>query len=206
MKRYLSKSGVIFTYKNNATRLSRRSNRAAEPHFYCKSLQFSETVRLDERLSNNERILLADIIDLVKQKGYCYATNEYLAKIHHVSPRTITRWLKKLRELLYITIEIIKTDKKEIIERRIRIIDEISQKSITENQIQITKDGTSCSRSFQMLPYRQNCRKNINLHHTAEKYAINDAQTTGNNDTKKPSVTASVDLDWLNGWGYDPLE
>ena len=162
MKRYFSKSGILFTCKDNATRLHSQSNRATSPLFYKNSLQFSEAVRLDERLSNNERMLLADIIDLVKKKGYCYATNAYLAKLHHVSPRTITRWLRKLRELLYITIEIIKSDKKEILERRIRIVDEYEQTGITNNGILVRCSSTP--------PYRQNCRKNKYIISKIPKY------------------------------------
>ena len=59
-KSYFSKNGIIFTYKNNATHSFIKSQRAKKPHFFSQSLQFSEDVRLDERLSNNERILLAE--------------------------------------------------------------------------------------------------------------------------------------------------
>lgn len=171
MKRYFSKSGILFTCKDNATRLHSQSSRTTSPLFYKNSLQFSEAVRLDERLSNNERMLLADIIDLVKKKGYCYATNAYLAKLHHVSPRTITRWLRKLRELLYITIEIIKSDKKEILERRIRIVDEYEQTGITNNGILIRCSSTP--------PYRQNCRKNNILFPKSQNITTNLISPTG---------------------------
>lgn len=191
---YFSKSGVIFTYKNNATRLQNTSTRTRNPHFYSSSLQVSETVRLDERLSNNERMLLADIVDLVKKKGYCYATNEYLAKLHHVSPRTITRWLRKLRELLYISIEIIKTEKKQIIERRIRIIDEFAQKGMEDNGI--------ITRCFTIPPYRQNCRKN----NIISKSEVNNSfDSSQNRHSPASSLTDYGDFDWLSGFGFDPL-
>lgn len=194
MKRYFSKSGILFTRKDNAARLHTQPTRTTSPHFYNNSLQFSETVRLDERLSNNERMLLADIIDLVKKKGYCYATNAYLAKLHHVSPRTITRWLRKLRELLYITIEIIKSDRKEIIERRIRIVDEIEQTGITDNDVIVRCSSTS--------PYRQNCRKNNILLPIAQNINIKSDVT---NTKLRQFVTDNSSLDWLNGLGFDPL-
>lgn len=194
MKRYFSKSGILFTCKDNATRLHSQSNRATSPLFYKNSLQFSEAVRLDERLSNNERMLLADIIDLVKKKGYCYATNAYLAKLHHVSPRTITRWLRKLRELLYITIEIIKSDKKEILERRIRIVDEYEQTGITNNGILVRCSSTP--------PYRQNCRKNNILFPKSQNITTNLISPTAKFQS---FVTDKSSLDWLNGLGFDPL-
>ena len=189
MKRYFSKSGILFTCKDNATRLHSQSSRTTSPLFYKNSLQFSEAVRLDERLSNNERMLLADIIDLVKKKGYCYATNAYLAKLHHVSPRTITRWLRKLRELLYITIEIIKSDKKEILERRIRIVDEYEQTGIL----------IRCSST---PPYRQNCRKNNILFPKSQNITTNLISPTAK---LQSFVTDKSSLDWLNGLGFDPL-
>ena len=196
-KSYFSKNGIIFTYKNNATHSFIKSKRAKKPHFFSQSLQFSEDVRLDELLSNNERMLLADIINLVKKKGYCYATNEYLSKIHHVSTRTISRWLRKLRELAYISIEIIKTDKKQIVERRIRIIDEYDKKSISDNGIII--------RCFNKPPYRQNCRNNIILSKITSSNSKNGTILDINAREKNNSVTDSKNFDWLTGVGFDPL-
>lgn len=195
-KSYFSKSGVIFTYKNNAAHSQNKFQRAKNPHFFSRSLQFSEDVRLDERLNNSERMLLADIIDLVKKKGYCYATNEYLSKLHHVSTRTISRWLRKLRELAYISIEIIKTDRKQIIERRIRILDEYEQKTISDNDIVV-----SCF----IPPYGQNCRKNTILSQVApfnsKKEIFSDSKTGKNHK----SMTDNSSLEWLIGIGFDPL-
>ena len=196
-KSYFSKSGIIFTYKNNATYSPTKSKRAKNPHFFSRSLQFSEDVRLDDRLSNNERMLLADIIDLVKKKGYCYATNEYLAKIHHVSTRTISRWLRKLRELAYISIEIIKTEKKQIIERRIRIIDEYEKRSISDNGIIV--------RCFSQPPYGQNCRKNIILSRIVSPYSKTGNFLSQNANKNANSVTDNKCFDWLIGAGFDPL-
>ncbi len=196
-KSYFSKNGIIFTYKNNATHSFIKSQRAKKPHFFSQSLQFSEDVRLDERLSNNERMLLADIINLVKKKGYCYATNEYLSKIHHVSTRTISRWLRKLRELAYISIEIIKTDKKQIVERRIRIIDEYDKKSISDNGIII--------RCFNEPPYRQNCRNNIILSKITSSNSKSGIILDINAREKNNSMTDSKNFDWLTGVGFDPL-
>ena len=55
MKRYFSKSGILFTCKDNATRLHTKSNRTTSPLFYKNSLQFSEAVRLDERISQQQK-------------------------------------------------------------------------------------------------------------------------------------------------------
>lgn len=54
---------------------------------------------------NGELGLLLIISSLCAEKGYCYASNEYLAQIFNEHTTTISRKIKKLKELGYITIE-----------------------------------------------------------------------------------------------------
>ena len=48
---------------------------------------------------------------------------DYLGEKFKVDPKTISSWIKELRELNYIVVEIIRNDKKEVIQRRIYIND-----------------------------------------------------------------------------------
>ena len=56
-------------------------------------------VRYDERLSANEKILFSEITALSGKFGYCTARNGYFSKLYNVSDRSITRWIKHLKEL-----------------------------------------------------------------------------------------------------------
>jgi len=52
--------------------------------------------------------ILLKISSLTAEKGYCYASNEYLAKYFNVYITTISKQIKKLEQLGYIKIEYIK--------------------------------------------------------------------------------------------------
>lgn len=78
---------------------------------YCEELKFAE------------RLLYGEITALTGKEGYCFATNKYFADLYNVIPGTISRWINHLENLGFIEIEIIKSDKNQIIERRIYIKD-----------------------------------------------------------------------------------
>lgn len=79
---------------------------------------FNEWV-LDNNIKNELRLLLI-ISSLCAEKGYCYASNEYLANIFEETEETISRKIKKLEDFKYITIEY---EKKgcEVISRKLRL-------------------------------------------------------------------------------------
>lgn len=57
---------------------------------------------MDKRLTDFEKLLYGEIRILAKKNGYCFATNDYLAKRYNKDERTIRRALKKLNDYLYI--------------------------------------------------------------------------------------------------------
>lgn len=81
------------------------------------------TVRYDHNLKASEKLLYSEITALSNSSGYCYAQNRYFADLYNVSIETVSRWLSHLQSLGYITIEIKRNDKKEIIARNIYIVD-----------------------------------------------------------------------------------
>lgn len=127
MKRYINNSNEIIYTLAKERKLSKASQKFIK--YYSSKYDIDETVRKDSRLKNTHRLLLSDLINLAKKFGFCFASNNYLAKMHHVSKRTITRWLGVLRKLEYITIEIIKKPDNEILERRIHILPVESEES-----------------------------------------------------------------------------
>lgn len=81
------------------------------------------TILFNYKLKPNVKLLYAVITSLTTKEGYCYASNSYLGEKFDVDPKTISSWLKELRKFNYIIVEIIRNDKKEIIQRRIYIND-----------------------------------------------------------------------------------
>ena len=79
-------------------------------------------VRYDNDVPPNAKLLYGEITALCNQKGYCWATNDYFAKLYGCTSRTVTRWIGLLKERGYIAVELIyKEGSKEIENRYIKI-------------------------------------------------------------------------------------
>ena len=63
-------------------------------------------VRYDADLTPNAKLLYGEITALCNEKGYCWATNDYFAKLYSTSEKTITRCIKNLADKGYIETEI----------------------------------------------------------------------------------------------------
>jgi len=91
-------------------------------------------------LKPNAKLLYGEITALSNKLGYCYASNNYFAKLYGVSKNTVSRWLSDLTKLGFITIEIQRNKNKEITKRIIGIdknvvtpIDKIVKENNTSN-------------------------------------------------------------------------
>lgn len=83
-----------------------------------------QTVGKDNNLKPLDKLIYAQILSLSKSKGYCYATNNYFAKMNnYLTKRTIINSLRKLKKYNYIKIEIDNTEKNNS-KRKIYIVDE----------------------------------------------------------------------------------
>lgn len=118
-------------------------NNEKQPSYYAI---IPATVRYDERLKYAERIFYGEITALIGKEGYCFASNNYFAELYRVIPGTISRWISHLVKLGYIKEELIRNEKKAIIERRIYITD-ISCRRVVQDTY---KQNSS-------YPYKQNC-------------------------------------------------
>ena len=103
-------------------------------------------VRYDEDLTPNAKLLYAEITALTNEKGYCWATNNYFAKLYKTTPITISRWIKALKEKGYITTEIIYKEGTNAIDKRYiqickgginKIVNRGINKNVKENNINI---------------------------------------------------------------------
>ena len=81
------------------------------------------TVRYDKKLKPAEKLLYGEITSLANRSGYCYAQNKYFANLYDVTLSTVSRWISHLQELGYISVEIKRNEKKEIVARHIFIRD-----------------------------------------------------------------------------------
>ena len=75
---------------------------------------------INNKLSDKEKILLSMIIYLSKDKGYCFATNNYFSDILNVTVVSISRIINSLKKKNYIKINMnYKSNSKEIENRQI---------------------------------------------------------------------------------------
>lgn len=97
-----------------------------QPNFYAV---IPANVRYAD-ITPNAKLLYGEITALCNKDGYCYATNEYFAKLYNVSKVSISKWVKELVINGFITSEIVyRVGTKEILNRYIRIVyDPIKEK------------------------------------------------------------------------------
>lgn len=62
-------------------------------------------IRYDDRLPASAKLLYAEISSLTGKDGYCWADNNYFARLYQITERSVRRLLDALAELGYIRIE-----------------------------------------------------------------------------------------------------
>lgn len=65
------------------------------------------SVRYDDRLSGDQKVLFSEITALSNKNGFCHASNEYFARVYKKDKRTIIRWINKLIDYGYVKKEVI---------------------------------------------------------------------------------------------------
>lgn len=56
------------------------------------------TVRYDENLIPNAKLMYGEISALTNKEGFCFATNQYFSELYKVSEFTVSRWISQLRD------------------------------------------------------------------------------------------------------------
>lgn len=78
-------------------------------------------VRYDARLTANSKLLYGEITALCNMHGFCWAKNEYFAKLYGTSERSIQRWIDTLVSCGYIIKNYLRDDSGALAERCISI-------------------------------------------------------------------------------------
>ena len=104
----------------------------------------------DVRYSNipaSAKLLYGEITALSNQEGYCWATNNYFAKLYGVTKGTVSVWMQELKKEGFITIEVQRNELKQVVKRKVSIVkkndrgimemneDNIKDKNITKENI-----------------------------------------------------------------------
>ena len=97
------------------------------------------TVRQDDQLSTNAKILYGDIVALANVNGYCYASNQYFAQSFGLTERSVTRLISKLEERGHIHVRILRDKKTGLVTGR-RIYPQFNSPIIDD--VDESEDGT----------------------------------------------------------------
>lgn len=62
-------------------------------------------IRYDDQIPPNAKILYAEISSMIGAEGYCWATDDYFAKVFGFAPRTVRELMAKLKDAGYIRVE-----------------------------------------------------------------------------------------------------
>lgn len=80
-----------------------RETRNSIPSYYAI---IPADIRYNEALSANAKLLYGEITALCNKEGYCWASNQYFAKLYNVHKDTISKWVSELvqQEFVYFTV------------------------------------------------------------------------------------------------------
>ena len=78
------------------------------------------SVRYDQDLPPNAKLLYGEVTALSDKRGYCYAQNGYFSELFSLSERSITRLFAVLVDRGYLRVDVIRDEStQEVLERRI---------------------------------------------------------------------------------------
>lgn len=118
-------------------------NESEKPSYYAI---IPANIRYCKELKYPERLFYGEITCLLNKEGYCFASNKYFADLYGVIPGTISRWISHLQKLGFISVEVIRDEKKQIIERKIFI----KEHGNSQSELYTYKQNS-------IYPYMQNC-------------------------------------------------
>lgn len=79
----------------------------SQPNYYAI---IPASVRYNENLKPNAKLLYGEITALCGREGFCWAGNDYFAELYKVSLETISRWISQLANCGYLIVEIHKKE------------------------------------------------------------------------------------------------
>ena len=74
-------------------------------------------------INPSAKLLYGEITALCNQRGYCWATNSYFSELYGVTKNTISTWISELRKRNFVSVEVIRNEKRQVVKRKIGIIE-----------------------------------------------------------------------------------
>ena len=110
-------------------------------------------------INPSAKLLYGEITALCNQRGYCWATNSYFSELYGVTKNTISTWISELKKRNFISVEVIRNEKRQVVKRKIGIIEnrdtpitEILKDNIKENNT-IKESNNSGLMEFRLMKF-----------------------------------------------------
>lgn len=161
-----------------------------QPNYYSI---ITANVRYDNRLTDSEKLLFAEITSLSNKYGYCTASNRYFAKLYEVTKVTVSRRIANLKECGYLQVEIIR-EGNEIKQRKMYPLTEMLRPINTNDNTPINNSVntpiiTNVKENNTSINNTSNNNTRVNNHHhyidnnniysSADDVSINDLKDGG---------------------------
>lgn len=82
-------------------------------------------VRYDRRIPANGKLLFGEVSALIGEEGFCFATNQYFARVYGLSPDSVSRLLGKLEKTGYIRRQLEKGPTGQVLRRKIFLSEDL---------------------------------------------------------------------------------
>ena len=106
-----------------------------------KGLWMPSEILINNKLSDKEKIILSMIMYLSKDKGYCFATNNYFSDILNITVVSISRIINSLKKKNYIKTNMnYKSNSKEIENRQIMPLKGVMNRNYQNCEYTINKN------------------------------------------------------------------
>ena len=111
-----------------------------KPNYYAI---IPASVRYDENLKANEKLLYGEITALANKNGYCWSSNKYFAELYNVDTATISRWINSLIDCDYLDVSYEKDNTRLLTIKSIAIDKKINTLLTKKSNIIIQDNNTS---------------------------------------------------------------
>lgn len=167
-------------------------------------------VRLSKEIGPSEKILYAEIGSLTRKKGYCFATNEFFAKLYGVSKISISNWISKLENAGFIKTEpIYREGSKWLQGRKIYMMDDFYLKKESENiKAPSHKENFKSPHKEKFKgPLKENFNhNNTSNNNTSIKYVIDTYNSLGINKLKGNAKELRLIEKMLKDYGLEDIK
>lgn len=133
------------------------------------------TVRYDEKLPANAKLLYAELSALAQIDGYCWASNQHLGNLFGVDKKTISRLISILAERGYIRVDVERNETGQVVRRKvftgIFTVTQMEENSASDKPAPSPQNYGDPSPQNYGAPSPQNCggikrKNNTSIEHT----------------------------------------